>query len=43
MHIGGFRNVPIVDVIVYLLGIIDISGIISIIADYFHNEIINLP
>ena len=43
MHIGGFRNVPIVDDERRPLGIIGITDIISIIADYFSTEIINLP
>ena len=43
MHIGGFRNVPIVDDEYCPLGIIGITDIISIIADYFSTEIINLP
>ena len=43
MHIGGFRNVPIVDDEYSPLGIIGITDIISIIADYFSTEIINLP
>ena len=43
MYIGGFRNVPVVNDEMYPVGIISISDIISTIADYFHNEIINLP
>ena len=43
MYVGGFRNVPIVNDEMYPIGIISISDIISTIADYFHNEIINLP
>ena len=43
MYIGGFRNVPVVNDEIYPIGIISISDIISTIADYFHNEIINLP
>ena len=43
MHIGGFRNVPIVDDEHYPVGIIGITDIVSIIADYFSTEIINLP
>ena len=43
MHVGGFRNVPIINDEMYPIGIISISDIISTIADYFHNEIINLP
>ena len=43
MHIGGFRNVPVVDDNLYPIGIIGISDIIGKIADYFHSEIINLP
>ena len=43
MHVGGFRNVPVVDDELFPVGIISISDIISTIADYFHNEIINLP
>ena len=43
MHVGGFRNVPIVNDEMYPIGIISISDIISIIADYFHKEIIDLP
>jgi len=43
MYVGGFRNVPVVNDEMYPIGIISISDVISIIADYFHNEIINLP
>ena len=43
MYVGGFRNVPVVNDEMYPFGIISISDIISTIADYFHNEIINLP
>ena len=43
MFVGGFRNVPVVNDEMYPVGIISISHIISTIADYFHNEIINLP
>ena len=43
MYVGGFRNVPVVNDEMYPVGIISISDIISTIADYFHNEIINLP
>ena len=43
MHIGGFRNVPVVNDEMYPVGIISISDIISTIAYYFHNEIIKLP
>ena len=43
MYVGGFRNVPIVNDEMYPIGIISISDIISIIADYFHKEIIDLP
>ena len=43
MFVGGFRNVPVVNDEMYPVGIISISDIISTIADYFHNEIINLP
>ena len=43
MYVGGFRNVPVVNDEMYPIGIISISDIISTIADYFHNEIINLP
>ena len=43
MYVGGFRNVPVLNDEMYPIGIISISDIISTIADYFHNEIINLP
>ena len=43
MYVGGFRNVPVLNDEMYPVGIISISDIISIIADYFNNEIINLP
>ncbi len=43
MYIGGFRNVPVVNDEIYPIGIISMSDIISIIADYFHKEIIDLP
>ena len=43
MYVGGFRNVPVVNDEMFPIGIISISDIISSIADYFHNEIINLP
>ena len=43
MYVGGFRNVPVVNDEMYPIGIISISDIFSTIADYFHNEIINLP
>ena len=43
MYVGGFRNVPVINDEMYPIGIISISDIISTIADYFHNEIINLP
>ncbi len=43
MHIGGFRNVPVVNDELYPIGIISIADIIATIADYFHNDIINLP
>ena len=43
MYVGGFRNVPVVNDEMYPIGIISISDIISTIAYYFHNEIINLP
>ena len=43
MYVGGFRNVPVVNDEMFPVGIISISDIISTIADYFQNEIINLP
>ena len=43
MHIGGFRNVPVVNDELYPIGIISIADIVATIADYFHSEIINLP
>jgi len=43
MHIGGFRNVPVVNDALYPIGIISITDIIATIADYFYSEIINLP
>ena len=43
MYIGGFRNVPVINDEMYPVGIISISDIISTIADFFHNEIINFP
>ena len=43
MHIGGYRNVPVVNDELYPIGIISITDIISTIAEYFHSEIINLP
>ena len=43
MHIGGFRNVPVVNDELFPIGIISITDIIETIADYFHSEIINLP
>lgn len=43
MHVGGFRNVPVVNDELYPIGIISITNIISSIADYFHSDIINLP
>ena len=43
MHIGGFRHVPIVDDSIKPMGLISVTDIISIIADYFSREIINLP
>ena len=43
MYVGGFRNVPVVNDERHPVGIIGISDIISTIADYFQDEIINLP
>ena len=43
MHVGGFRHVPIVDYQNTPVGIITLSKIISIIADFFNQDIINLP
>ena len=43
MHIGGFRHVPIVSDLIKPIGLISINDIISVIADYFSMEIINLP
>ena len=43
MHIGGFRNVPVINDEMYPVGVISVSDIISTIADYFHDEIIKLP
>ena len=43
MHIGGYRNVPVVNDELYPIGVISITDIISTIAEYFHSEIINLP
>ena len=43
MHIGGYRNVPVVNDELYPIGVIGITDIISTIAEYFHSEIINLP
>ena len=43
MHVGGFRNVPILNDSGKPVGLISISDIISTIADYFSREIINLP
>ena len=43
MYVGGFRNVPVVNDEMHPVGIIGISDIISTIADYFQDEIINLP
>ena len=43
MHIGGYRNVPVVNDELYPIGVIGISDIIATIAEYFHSEIINLP
>ncbi|MBL7014308.1 MAG: CBS domain-containing protein [Candidatus Marinimicrobia bacterium] len=43
MHVGGFRHVPIVDNQNEPVGIITLSKIVSIIADFFNQDIINLP
>jgi len=43
MHVGGFRHVPIVDNQNKPVGIITLSEIVSIIADFFNQDIINLP
>ena len=43
MYVGGFRHVPIVDDSMIPIGLISISDIISVIADFFSMEIINLP
>ena len=43
MHVGGFRNVPVVNDDFYPIGIIGIKDIIATIADYFHMDIIGLP
>ena len=43
MHIGGFRHVPIVNDSLEPVGLISISNVISMIADYFSMDIINLP
>jgi len=43
MHVGGFRHVPIVDHQNMPVGVITLSKIISIIADFFNQDIINLP
>tara|TARA_B100001564_G_C20590618_1_gene647644 strand:- start:361 stop:918 length:558 start_codon:yes stop_codon:yes gene_type:complete len=43
MHVGGFRNVPVVNDDFYPIGIIGITDIIATIADHFHTDIINLP
>ena len=43
MHIGGYRNVPVVNDEFYPIGVIGITDIIATISEYFHTEIINLP
>ena len=43
MHVGGFRNVPIVNDDGYPISIVSVNDIISIISEYFSSEIINLP
>ncbi|MBT3299907.1 MAG: CBS domain-containing protein [Candidatus Marinimicrobia bacterium] len=43
MHVGGFRHVPIVDENHHPVAIISLSKIVSIVADFFSQDIINLP
>lgn len=43
MYVGGFRHVPIINNQHEPVGIISLSKIISIIADFFNQDIINLP
>ncbi|RMF07362.1 MAG: CBS domain-containing protein [Candidatus Neomarinimicrobiota bacterium] len=43
MYVGGFRNVPIVDEAHRPVGLVGIKDIIRMIANYFAQEILNLP
>ena len=43
MHVGGFRNVPIVNDNGQPISIISVNDIISVISEHFSSEIINLP
>jgi CBS domain-containing protein len=43
MYVGGFRNVPIVDEARRPVGLVGIKDIVRMIANYFAQEILNLP
>jgi len=43
MYVGGFRNVPIVDEAKRPVGLVGIKDVIRMIANYFAQEILNLP
>ncbi|MFQ6613255.1 MAG: cyclic nucleotide-binding/CBS domain-containing protein [Fidelibacterota bacterium] len=43
MYVGGFRNVPIVDESRRPVGLVGITDVIRMIANYFAQEILNLP
>ncbi|NOZ04032.1 MAG: CBS domain-containing protein [FCB group bacterium] len=43
MYVGGFRNVPIVDKDNRPVGLVSVGDIVAHIAEYFTNQVINLP
>ena len=43
MASGGYRHVPLVDENNYPVGFLSIRDIIDHLADYYLNEIVNLP
>jgi len=40
---GGYRNIPIVDRLKKPIGMISLRSIVTYIADYYYNEVMNLP
>ena len=43
MAVGGFRHVPVVDAQRRPVGMVSVRGIVEVLADFFPEEVYNLP